>query len=148
HSLDIKEANWQDMAAELRSFGSNMIEAYNLSFNMKTSLEDVREQVSSILYLNIFRTYKEALTNIIKHSKAKSVEVALSVNTANITLTIKDDGIGFKEDEKGRGRGISNMNIRAKELGGWLTITTDNGTCITLKIPIKYPDKGMELGQP
>lgn len=151
HSLDVKETNWQALTADLRSFGSSMIEPHNMSFNMKSSVEDVREQVSSLLYLNIFRTFKEALTNIVKHSKAKSVEAALSVNTANITLAIKDDGIGFKEDEKrrGRGRGISNMTVRAKELGGQLTIISDNGACITLEIPIpiKYPDKGMEVGQ-
>jgi signal transduction histidine kinase len=146
YSMDVKETSWQDLVAELRGFGSSMIEPHNMSFNMKSSVEDVREQVSSLLYLNIFRTFKEALTNIVKHSKAKSVEAALSVNTANITLTIKDDGIGFKEDEKGRGRGISNMTVRAKELGGQLTIISDNGACVALEIPIpiKYPDKGME----
>ncbi len=157
YSLDVKETSWRSLIAELRSFGSSMIEPHNMSFNMKSSVEDVREKVSSLLYLNIFRTFKEALTNIVKHSNAKSVEAALSVNTANITLAIKDDGIGFKEDEKGRGRGISNMTVRAKELGGQLTISRGKrpfaptgGTTVTLNIPIpiKYPDKGMEVGQP
>ncbi len=140
HSLDIKEANWQDMAAELRSFGSNMIEAYNLSFNMKTSLEDIKEKPSSLLYLNLFRTYKEAITNIIKHSKAESVYASFSVNKERIVLSVKDDGIGLKEDKKGKGRGISNMTMRAKELGGQLTIFSDKGTNITLEIPlpVKY----------
>ncbi len=146
HSLDVKETNWRALAAELRNFGRNMIESHGMSFNMRASVEDVREQMSSLLYLNIFRTLKEALTNIVKHSKAKSVDVTLSANTANITLTVKDDGIGLKEEEKGKGRGISNMIVRAKELGGQLTIRTDNGTSVTLEIPIpqKYPAMGME----
>lgn len=136
HSLDIKEANWQDMAAEFRSFGSNMIEAYNLSFNMKTSLEDIEEKPSSLLYLNLFRTYKEALTNIIKHAKAKSVGVLFSVNKEKITLSVKDDGVGLKERGRNGGRGIANMTMRARELGGQLTISSDKGTNITLEIPI------------
>ncbi len=153
HSLDIKEANWQDMAAEFRSFGSNMIKAYNLSFNMKTSLEDIEEKPSSLLYLNLFRTYKEALTNIIKHSRAKTVDVLFSVNKERITISVKDDGIGLREEERGKGRGINNMINRAKELGGQLTISRGErpfaptgGTTVTLNIPIpqKYPAMGME----
>ncbi|MBI5187693.1 MAG: HAMP domain-containing protein [Nitrospirae bacterium] len=146
-SLDVREASWPALVAELRSFGSNMIESHGISFNMNASVEDIKEQPSSLLYLNIFRTYKEALTNIIKHSKAKSVDVDLSINTAGIILTIKDNGIGINEERKGNGRGISNMVMRAKELGGELTIITENGTCVTLKvhIPPKYPDMGMEI---
>ncbi len=144
-SLDDRERSWRNLIAELRSLGSSMIESHGLIFNMKASAEDIKAEPSSILYLNIFRAYKEALTNIIKHSGAKAVDVDLSIGASGVVLSIKDNGIGFKEEKVGKGRGISNMNIRAKELGGQLTITTDNGTCVILKIPIKYPDKGMEL---
>lgn len=135
-SLDIKDTNWQDLAAEFRSFGSNMIEPHGLLFNIKTSIEDAKEQPTSLIYLNIFRTYKEALANIIKHSKAKSVDVLFSVTKERITLSVKDDGIGLKEKERGVGRGITNMTIRARELGGQITISSDKGTSITLEIPL------------
>lgn len=135
-SLDIKDTNWQDLAAEFRSFGSNMIEPHGLLFNIKTSIEDAKEQPTSLIYLNIFRTYKEALANIIKHSKAKSVDVLFSVTKEMITLSVKDDGIGLKEKERGVGRGITNMTIRARELGGQITISSDKGTSITLEIPM------------
>ena len=136
YSLDAKETNWQALTAELRSFGSNMIEPHGLLFNIKTSIGDAKEQPSSLLYLNIFRTYKEALTNIIKHSKAKTVDVLFSVNKEKITLSVKDDGIGLKEKEKGTGRGITNMIMRARELGGQLTIFSDKGTNIMIGIPM------------
>lgn len=135
-SLDIKEISWQDMAAELRSLGSSMIEPHGLSFKMDVKVKDIDEQPNSLLYFNIFRTYKEALTNIIKHSKAKSVDVLFSVNRERITLSVKDNGIGLKEKERGVGRGITNMIIRARELGGQLTIFSDKGTNITLDIPM------------
>ncbi|OGW51077.1 MAG: hypothetical protein A2Z50_01465 [Nitrospirae bacterium RBG_19FT_COMBO_42_15] len=138
-SLDIKDTTWQDMAAELRSFGSNMIESHGLMFNMKGLIGDAGDQPNSLLYLNLFRTYKEALTNIIKHSKAKSVDVLFSVNKEKIILSVKDDGVGLKEKEKSAGRGLTNMIMRARELGGQLTILSDKGTNITLEIflPVK-----------
>lgn len=136
YSLDAKEANWQALTAEMRSFGRSMIEPHGISFNMNSSVEELAEQPTSLVYLNIFRAYKEALTNIMKHSKAKAVEVSLSVNARSIMLSIKDDGIGLKEENRLKGRGITNMIMRARELGGQLTISSDKGTSITLVVPM------------
>lgn len=135
-SLDIKETNWQALTAEMRSFGRSMIEPHGISFNMSSSVEELAEQPTSLVYLNIFRAYKEALTNIMKHSKAKAVEVSLSVNAQSIMLSIKDDGVGLKEENRLKGRGITNMIMRARELGGQLTIASDKGTQIALEIPL------------
>ena len=141
YSLDAKETNWQALTAELRSFGSNMIAAHGTAFNMKADIdEDAGVHLSSLLYLNIFRTFKEAIANIIKHSHAKNVDVLFSVNRERVALCVKDDGIGIKEKERCKGRGITNMIMRARELGGQLTIASDKGTQIALEIPlpIKY----------
>ena len=75
HSLDAKEITWYTMTAELRRHGSNMVESHGMSFDIKTSVEDMDEQPGSLLCLNIFRVYKEAIANIVKHSGAKSVNV-------------------------------------------------------------------------
>ena len=146
HSLDAKEITWYTMTAELRRHGSNMVESHGMSFDIKTSVEDMDEQPGSLLCLNIFRVYKEAIANIVKHSGAKSVNVNLNVSREKLTLAIRDDGSGLKGG-RGMGRGISNMNARTKEMGGILTITSDNGTHIYFELPVppKYPIPGMEL---
>lgn len=89
----------------------------------------------------------EALTNVIKHSKARSVFVMLKVNDHQILLTVQDDGLGYQSNEPmAGGRGLLNMQRRANGLGCKVSINSEGGTRIgfTLPLPIKYPAQGME----
>jgi PAS domain S-box-containing protein len=147
HSLDSQELNWRTLAAELRSQGTNMVDPHRIAFNLEASVADIQEQPGSLLWVNLFKIYKEALTNIIKHSKADSIDVSLKVAEEGIRLDILDDGIGW-EKSRGNGRGLSNMNKRAEELGGRITLATSaRGTRVTLDIPLplKYPVSGMAI---
>lgn len=145
-SLDDKKIDWHGLTADIRHYGSNLIESHGMLFNMQTSIKDIGRQPSSLLSLNLFRIYKEGLTNVIKHSGAKNVNVVLDINPERLRLSLKDDGAGLVA-EKGKGKGISNMKARAKEIGGKLEITSNNNvTCLNLEIPIplKYLMDGME----
>src|SRR5574337_934474 len=106
HSLDTKELSWRTLAVELRSQGTNMVEPHNIKFTAETSVEDIQDKPGSLLWVNLFKIYKEALTNIIKHSKAGSVAVMLSIARDGILLSVQDDGVGWKE-KPSNGRGLS-----------------------------------------
>jgi PAS domain S-box-containing protein len=147
HSLDSQELNWRSLAAELRSQGTNMVDLHRIAFALEASVEDIQEKPGSLLWVNLFKIYKEALTNIIKHAHADSITVSLQVAKEGILLDILDNGTGW-EERRGNGRGLSNMNKRAEELGGRITISSDGrGTRVTLEVPLplKYPVSGMVL---
>ncbi|RPJ11665.1 MAG: hypothetical protein EHM36_01025, partial [Deltaproteobacteria bacterium] len=149
HSLDEREMVWEALISELRHFGTSMLEAHRISLVFQTSIREGAEQPNSLLYLILFRIYKEALTNVIKHSGAKSVKVSLAVGPEELDFSVKDDGVGLRE-RKGKGRGIFNMTARAREIAGRLSVITDHGACVSLQIPLplKYPSEGMELSPP
>lgn len=134
-SLDAKEQNWHMLIAELRRVGSNLIEPHSIPFFMEDSVSDMNGQPGGLLSINLFRIYKEALTNIIKHARAQAINVMIKVNPEKLVLSVRDDGIGYRE-VKGSGRGLSNMRARAKEIGGKLTVTVDNGTCVSIEVPL------------
>jgi PAS domain S-box-containing protein len=140
YSLDTKELNWRTMASELRIQGANLVEPHSISFTIETRVDDVQEQPSSLVWVNVFKIYKEALTNVIKHAHARSVAVMLKVTANVLFLTIQDDGTGRKSKSEG-GRGLSNMWRRAEEIGGRLTLSSESGTRVSLEVPlpIKYP---------
>jgi PAS domain S-box-containing protein len=147
HSLDSQELNWRSLATELRSQGTNMVELHKIAFALEASVEDIQEQPGSLLWVNLFKIYKEALTNIIKHSKADTIVVSLKITKEGILLDILDDGIGWAE-RRGNGRGLSNMNKRAEELGGRIILSSGGrGARVTLEIPLplKYPISGMAM---
>jgi two-component system sensor histidine kinase UhpB len=144
-SLDARELSWRTLATELRSQGTNMVEPHNIAFTIESRTDDVPEQPSSLLWVNLFKIYKEALTNVIKHSKARAVAVILRVDKDGLYLAVQDDGTGWAE-KPNSGRGLSNMKKRAEEIGGRLFFSPGSGVRVNIEIPIplKYPISGME----
>jgi len=142
--LDARDLSWQSFTAELRTQGKSMLEPHGMSFQFQNSFNGNDSPPGSLLCLNLFRIFKEALTNIIKHSKAKNVTVNLEVFADKVVLSIADDGIGMNKSA-GTGRGLANMRTRSKELGGDVTMTSDKGSTIRVQVPLpgKYPGRGM-----
>ena len=137
YSLDRTDMSWNTLSAELRNRGTRTLEPHGIAFEMITEIERDSAQPGSLLCLHLFRVYREALTNVIKHSKAGKVTTSLLVRQGDIILAVHDDGQGCEESVFGRnGRGVSHMKARAAELGGRATITGDNGTCVQVEIPI------------
>ncbi|HKY13809.1 MAG TPA: GAF domain-containing protein [Microthrixaceae bacterium] len=66
---------------------------------------------------DLLAVVREALTNVAKHSQAGSVVVSISGDDAVLTLTVEDDGLGPPIEMIG-GRGIANMEARARHRGG------------------------------
>jgi len=146
HSLDSKELNWRTLAVELRNQGTNMVEPHKIKFTMETSVEDMQEQPGSLVWVNMFKIYKEALTNVIKHSKATLANVAFRAGRDGVFLVIEDNGVGVRGGRIG-GRGLSHMKTRAGEIGGTIIVVADRGTRVSfeLPLPLKYPAEGMVI---
>jgi PAS domain S-box-containing protein len=146
HGLDTKELNWRTLAAELRNQGTSMLEPHNIAFVLESTVHDGNEQPGSLLWVNLFKIYKEALTNVIKHARTGAVKVVFEVSSQRLFLTVEDNGIGW-DANRGNGRGLSNMKRRAEEIGGTMVVLSGRGTRIRVEIPlpIKYPESGIEL---
>ena len=90
--------------------------------------------------ITLFRIAQEALTNVVKHAKAKEVNIALEVTETEVVLRVKDDGVGATLQNLGRPRahGIAGMRHRVQVLGGRLDITTSpgSGTKLTVRVPL------------
>lgn len=52
----------------------------------------------------------------------------------SICFTVEDDGVGFKAEEGKRGRGLASIKRRAEEIGGTLSIRSDQGTTVRLEV--------------
>jgi PAS domain S-box-containing protein len=95
--------------------------------------------------LHLFRIVQEAVNNIEKHSRAKTVKVHLKAEDNAVVLKIQDDGCGFDSKTTRRGRaaghglGLSNMRERALSAGGSCEIhsTKGKGTSIVVRVPLE-----------
>jgi signal transduction histidine kinase len=147
-SLDSKELTWHALASEIRKQGAGLMEPHRIHFSAETDVhDDAGEQPGSLLWLNLLRIYKEALTNVIKHSQTDAVAVNLRVNSQGLLLSIQDAGIGWGK-QVDTGRGLPNMRKRAEEIGGRMTLSTaGKGAQVSLEIPfpIQYAIPSQEL---
>lgn len=88
----------------------------------------------------IFRIFQEALTNVMRHSRAKSVLISLQTDKDNLFLKVKDNGIGINSEQLKdfKSLGIIGMKERALILGGEVTIEgiTDKGTEVLVEMPL------------
>jgi signal transduction histidine kinase/uncharacterized protein YdeI (BOF family) len=87
---------------------------------------------------HLFLAFKEALTNVVRHSKASNVCLMLQFNQGEINLTIADDGKGISLDLLGADmEGIAGMRNRIQALGGRLEIDglPGRGTKVCFCIP-------------
>lgn len=88
---------------------------------------------------HLFRILQESLTNIIRHSAAKNVNIDFFVTNNHLTLIIADDGKGFNQNSPKTTLGILGMRERAAVIGGDFNIASEKnkGTRIIISIPIK-----------
>jgi PAS domain S-box-containing protein len=89
----------------------------------------------------VFRITQEALTNVRRHSGAKTVSIDMFCDEDNLSLSIKDDGIGIADfnDVKNKSFGLLGIRERAIILGGNLKIMSkpDEGTELVVNVPLK-----------
>jgi signal transduction histidine kinase len=92
--------------------------------------------------LLIYRLFQESLNNIIKHAEADKITIELIYLNGEVSLTIRDNGIGFdtpKKLDNLQGLGLQNMQRRVSLLKGNMIIQSQkgNGTLIYFTIPYK-----------
>lgn len=88
---------------------------------------------------HLYRIAQEAVSNAFKHGKAKNVTIELDSGPERISLSVKDNGIGFSpKTGKNKGMGLRIMQYRAAMLGGTLAIESDEngGTRVLCSVPI------------
>jgi signal transduction histidine kinase len=96
--------------------------------------------VPSEIALCLYRIAQESLSNIAKHSDAKSARVELTSRSEEVQLTIRDTGHGFRaRSRRTKGLGLISMQERVRLLQGTLQIQTraGAGTLVRTTLPFK-----------
>ncbi len=95
--------------------------------------------LSDHLEEELLRMGQEALTNALRHGRAKWVRVTLRFEERQVQLSIADDGQGFDPKVRGGGYGLRSIRETIKRLKGHLDVDSSLGfgSCITITLPIR-----------
>ena len=146
----------RDMAKELRppsisSFGlEKAIRAYVEDFqdkhpniNLHLSLAQDRQLLPENMRLTLFRVFQQALTNVLRHSRASEVRVRFTLDAEEVRLVVSDNGAGFDVPPNWMSfvrqghYGLAGAAERVSALGGILLVESrpEEVTTVTAIIP-------------
>ncbi|MGO8766678.1 MAG: sensor histidine kinase [Limisphaerales bacterium] len=134
HPLEMQTMDIED---HFRDLAANITEQFkiNCTFDcpQPVSLRDFD------VITHLYRIAQEAITNAIRHGKARSINVCLDAADGELVLTVTDDGVGFpeKQTQSRDGIGLHIMAYRASMIGATVSIDKlpTQGSRVTCTLP-------------
>jgi signal transduction histidine kinase len=121
--------------------------AESVSIRAGLSIEihsSVRGRYAQKIETAVYRVIQEALTNVTKHARAKSVEIHVTRTIKHLECLVRDDGVGFDApavlaNAARAGLGLIGIRERLNAVGGTVQIESaaGQGTKLLVKIPVE-----------
>ena len=116
------------LAASLAQAARQLTETNDV--HLKLQLDDVQGHCSTDVEYQLLRIAQEGISNAVKHSGARNIEVALDGAASELRLSIRDDGSGFVADDglaTAGHYGLIGMRERARQIGAQLQVESAPG---------------------
>jgi signal transduction histidine kinase len=111
------------------------IQAFVARLDLPVEVHVADERLPAEIEATAYFIVSEALTNVIKHSRASRAEVSASVEKRCLRVEVRDDGIGGADTH---GHGLVGIGDRAAALGGRLEVVSPpgRGTVVSATFPV------------
>jgi ligand-binding sensor domain-containing protein/two-component sensor histidine kinase len=116
----------RDTYTELSSYASISFRSENLKTLEKVSLSMEHRQ-------HLYLIFKEGINNCITHSGCTEISLDAFVKGKHLEMILKDNGKGFNANCEYDGNGLSNIQRRAKAIGGIMNIYSKEGEGTTIQ---------------
>lgn len=126
------------LEAALKRYAREITERYALAIEVLVSIpKRLNPDEETVLY----RVAQEALTNIVRHAKAKQASIVLTSTAKYVQLVIEDNGVGFRPDKllAAERIGLTGMQERVELFSGNLSIESSpgKGTSVHARLPLR-----------
>jgi signal transduction histidine kinase len=135
-ALNQKNDTLADLIAYTRSYAVEYLGNHGIECDADTPSNLPNTFITGEIRRNIFLSVKECLHNIVKHACATKVCFSVQLNSA-MEIVIHDNGKGIDWDNRRAfSNGIENVNRRMKEIQGAVDYANEQGTKVSLTIPL------------
>jgi signal transduction histidine kinase len=127
-----------DLFQKIRDYAESLSENDKCKLHVKIKVNSLNTKIHAELSQNMLLLAKEALNNSLKYANAENLYLELTFDGDQLFMNIKDDGKGFDANTN-KGKGLSNMKMRAGKLNGKIIIESNHttGTNISFVCTIK-----------
>jgi signal transduction histidine kinase/ligand-binding sensor domain-containing protein len=137
-SIDPKNDTMLDTIDRMKSFAveTESLNNIDILFDIEEAAADLKLDMAH--RYELLSVFKEAISNIVKHSDARNVQVSLRLKNSKFYMLVEDDGKGFDPGKASMGRGINDMKRRAEAIKASLHIESEKntGTVLKLEMPV------------
>ncbi|MDP4258967.1 MAG: tetratricopeptide repeat protein [Bacteroidota bacterium] len=139
-TIDPVNDNLEQALFKMKEFAADILEPLNIQyvFNQTGNFHAIRLGLQT--RKNLYLVFKEAVNNAAKYSRCTRIDIDVSERERQISMQVRDNGIGFKRDGVRSGNGLKNMEERARLIGGSLTIMSEEGRGTTIGLRVKSHD--------
>lgn len=108
-----------------------------VELNVRGNFDGLPDQYRTCVY----RAVQEALTNCVRHARARNIEVTVTGQSDRLDVSVTDDGIGLDPARRREGLGLRGIEERVKELHGTIAIDSSagRGTTLAIRLPLPVP---------
>lgn len=146
---EVRQSIWDLRAEALDHFDlgealQRMAQSLFLGSGIRVSFRQQRgvKKIPGLISDNLLRIGQEAMTNVLKHSRAGIIGIELIATEEAVSLTVDDDGRGLADRDMNDGAGghfgLVGMDERAERIGGKLSIgdRPGGGTVVRIEVPL------------
>jgi signal transduction histidine kinase len=126
----------------MEDVAASLLGAASVQYTFDVSPEAMAAPPSMDQRKNLFLIYKEAVNNVVRHAHATRVTIQAGCEAGHWYLEVADNGTGTQPAPDHTGHGLQNMQVRAQEIGGMLTLTPGPGAGTQIRITVPLPVLG------
>jgi two-component system NarL family sensor kinase len=118
---------------------ADLLAEYESRWRLQTKLEvfGASRPLPAGIEAALYRMAQEALANVVRHARARSASVTLTLAPNQVSLVVEDDGMGFDVGRPAAGGyGLIGLNERAHLLGGRLAVKSGPGAGTRLEVVV------------
>jgi signal transduction histidine kinase len=153
-TIEISPPSLQEFGfvAAAESLVKRFNDEYGIGFKFSASADKLT--LSDTVSIMLYRSLRELMVNVIKHSSAKRCEVDVSEKDGRVIIVVSDDGQGFDLRHTlpnmgvTKGFGLFSIKEHLESYGGSMNITSapDVGTEVILRVPLSAEKNGGKNG--
>lgn len=136
-SIDNRRERVMDLIERMEEFADEMLLPKEIVYQINKGNLNSYNKLPIAVKQHLFFIYKEAITNILRHSNANKVSIDFKNKLGSGYMIIKDNGTKSKNNTK-TGLGLENMKMRAEKIKSEIKFISKEGFTVLVKLPFSF----------
>jgi signal transduction histidine kinase len=136
-SINPRNDSLENLLLRVKRFAGQLFEAKNIDYEIDINPDVEQVKMPMEVRQSIYLILKEAINNLVKHSKATKASIEVTQANSTLMVTIRDNGVGFNARGLSLGNGITSMKNRASDVKVKLSIDSEKGKGTVVKLNLK-----------